>query len=289
MDDNLDNNVASIAVIGLGLIGASILKSVQKYSPKTKRYGWSLGSELSFSTESGLINKSPTLRQAVSNTDLVIIATPISQILPVANEIYKIVKAETTVIEVASVKKDLIPIFEKLNKNNKGIEYVHTHPMGGSEKEGFNGSRTGIFFEKPWLVMHESHNHISETAKKRINWIIDVCGANYIELPIEKHDQLIANISHFILNISHLIFDFVVNEHYESLSLAGESFITTTRLASDNPKMIHEINMQNKENIDNLLNKFSDFIKSSNITAKDLSYFENNKQLRNRWLSHRRK
>ncbi|MCA9312960.1 prephenate dehydrogenase/arogenate dehydrogenase family protein [Candidatus Nomurabacteria bacterium] len=282
-------NVSTIAVIGLGLMGASILKSIQKYSPTVQRYGWSNGNELVSAIESKLINHTSSLKECVTNADLIVIATPITEISAIATDICKYLKKNATIIEIASVKKEIIPCFKKLNKNSRLIEYVHTHPMGGSEKEGFQGSRTGIFLEKPWLILDSGASKLSIVAEERMNWLLAVCGAKRLDFPLQKHDQLVATISHFILNISHLIFDFVANKHPESLPLAGESFITTTRLASDNPKMINDINIQNKYHIDNLLNEFSEFIKTSNITDNPIDYFDNNKQLRNNWLHHRRK
>lgn len=124
-----------------------------------------------------------------------------------------------------------------------------------------------------------------------INLIIkDSCGANIynIDTP-EQHDKLIATTSHFILNISNILFDFVSSVHPESLQTAGESFITTTRLASDNPTMLADINKYNKESIQQITTQFIKFLQSQTNNTFDKQYFQKNKQARDSWLHYRNK
>lgn len=285
----LSESLQSVAIIGLGLIGASILKSIERYSPKTKRYGWSTGSELKQAQKSYLIESDHNLKDIVNLAYLIIIATPMDQINRVAKKIRKMktTKKFLTVIEVGSVKKPLVETFRNLDA--KKIEFVHTHPMGGSERTGYDAAQASIFREKPWLVLHDKTKRISHQSIERIDWLIKTTGSVRRDLPLEDHDKVVASISHFILNISHLAFDFVVTKHAEGLSVAGESFTTTTRLASDNPNMIHSINKQNNKVITEIINDFADFICQKDVANQPLEYFENNKLARDSWMHHRRK
>lgn len=141
----------SIGVVGMGLIGASILKDVQKHTPTIERYGISTGREQQIAIQERLINAKHNLKYIVNNVDLIVIATPIAHIVSIAKEIAKlhISKQKLIVIDVASVKMPVYGAFEKLNKQNKNITFITTHPMGGSEKNGFNSAKCGLFRNKP--------------------------------------------------------------------------------------------------------------------------------------------
>ncbi|TXI87277.1 MAG: hypothetical protein E6Q36_07815 [Chryseobacterium sp.] len=100
-------NVSTVAVIGLGLMGASILKSIQKNSPTVQRYGWSNGNELVSAIESKLINHTSSLKECVTNADLIVIATPITEISAIATDICKYLKKMQLLSRSQALRKRL--------------------------------------------------------------------------------------------------------------------------------------------------------------------------------------
>lgn len=279
-----DFKIDSVGVVGLGLIGASILKDIQAHAPNIERFGYSSGRELEIALNDNLI-VAASFSEMINRCDLIIISTPISSVISVAKRIknQKKSKKNLIVIDVSSVKKEISKKFKELTNNV--IDFIPTHPMGGSEKNGYEGARRGLFQQKPWLICAEQ----SDKTREVQNLIARCCGAKVRYLSPEFHDQYVAVASHMILDLSSFLFEFVGTKHPEALGIAGESFITTTRLASDNPKMLADINQQNFDFIKDVFMDFIAFLQIKLDNPKELNqeFFTDNKLSRDSWLHHR--
>lgn len=280
--------IRTIGVIGIGLIGASLLKDIKNHQPQINRLGYSLGHELVIVQKQNLI-KPGDLQKLIDESDLIFISTPISDVIKTADIIYSQKKStkRLLVTDVASVKSDISNHFNMLNSKKSKTKFISSHPMGGSEKTGYDHSRGGLFRQKPWIICNDDKVDI-QMLDKYEQFIKKVCGPRTVYLNADVHDKYIAAISHFILDISSMLFDFVSNKHPESLKLAGDSFISTTRLASDNPEMLASININNIKNIKPVAKEFIRFMEKK-IESEDLNYeyFNNNKKARDSWLHHR--
>lgn len=281
--------INSVGVIGLGLIGASVLKDIKRHVPDVVRYGQSEGRELEIAQREGLIEPITDFEAFVNACDLVIIATPIDDVVGIAKRI-KVAKKSANhliVIDVASVKKTIVPVFNKLS--NEKVTFIPTHPMGGSEKSGYQAARGGLFRQKPWIICTKNRNDTDVMAISDL--LQECCGVSVEFLQPSLHDKYVAAASHAVIDISHFLFDFINTKHPEALKVAGESFITTTRLASDNPKMLAGIHKHNLESIESILKEFLEFAntKVDDLENLDIEYFDNNKIARDSWLHHRNK
>ena len=101
-----DFKIDSVGVVGLGLIGASILKDIQAHAPNIERFGYSSGRELEIALNDNLI-VAASFSEMINRCDLIIISTPISSVISVAKRIknQKKSKKNLIVIDVSSVKK----------------------------------------------------------------------------------------------------------------------------------------------------------------------------------------
>ncbi len=144
----------TIAVIGLGLIGTSILKDIEKHAPQMRRLGYSVGHENEIAQVEGLIEREMTLEAVINAADILVIATPISAVRKTAEDIAALHTSQKKliVIDVASVKTDISKTFAVLSGAYPSIRFIPTHPMGGSEKTGYEGARRGLFRGKPWVI-----------------------------------------------------------------------------------------------------------------------------------------
>lgn len=279
--------IKKVGVIGLGLIGASILKDIKNHRPDISRYGFSKGREMVVAEKHKLINKGE-LNELVNDCDLIIIATPIADVVKISDQIIELKNSrkKLLVTDVASVKSEISEHFNVLNKKQKTSFFISSHPMGGSEKAGYDNSRGGLFRQKPWIICakEDQNTFVIEFSKL----IKECCGPKIVYLNPELHDIHVAAISHFVLDLSSVLFDFVSKKHPEALTIAGDSFITTTRLASDNPRMLSAINQNNFENIEPIAIEFIEHLKNT-ISDKNLDrdYFTKNKRARDSWLHHR--
>lgn len=250
-----------IGIIGLGLIGGSIVKALKIKDPQIVIHALhrDFSQDLIDAHSSNVIdyveNSIPDLLDKV---DLVILAAPIDKN---AEYVEKIIQPASrkhlVVIDVASVKSEIAKIFEK--QTNDSVEFVATHPMAGSHLSGFRNARPQLFVNRPWVLSPHAKN--SEESILKISQFISYLGANPIKLEAELHDQYVATVSHLVFIVSTYLFLFASEITPESLQVAGSGFSTTTRLASGNVNMHDQIVKHNFSNISRQLEAFILFLK----------------------------
>jgi len=238
-----------VGVIGLGLIGGSIAKVL-------KEKGYYVATVKSKSPDiakaKNILDKVfSDLESLVKEVDLIIIATPLTAILPLARKIKS--NRPLLVIDVGSVKGAIVEEFAKLTKGP--VEFLSTHPMAGSEKSGFDASDPNLFKGAPWIIVPHKKNKT-----KLASWI-QLFGAKPIVMTAEEHDRKTALISHLPALISKALLEFVQEKDAESLKIAGPGFRSMTRLANGNKQLTDEIEAFNQKNLAPLWKEWIHFLK----------------------------
>ncbi|MBX7065931.1 MAG: prephenate dehydrogenase [Parachlamydiales bacterium] len=233
-----------IGIIGLGLIGGSIAKKLQQkgysiYTVKSKSADIQKAKPI-------LAGIFPTLNALVKEVDLLIIATPLSTIISIAKKIKT--DHPLLVIDVGSVKGDIVKEFEKLSGGN--LEFLSTHPMAGTEKKGFDAATPDLFEKAPWIIIPHKKN------KAKIEPLLRKLGAKPITMNAKEHDEKVGLISHLPMLLSIALWDFVQKKDPKSMEIAGPSFRTMTRLAHGNEELYKDILKFNKARIKTLWAKF---------------------------------
>lgn len=233
-----------VGIIGLGLIGGSIAK-------KLKQVGYPIFTVKSNSSDVQKAKKwidrvFPTLEALIKEVDLLILATPLKTIIPLAKKI----KAThpLLVIDVGSVKSEIVKEFEKLSRGS--LEFLSTHPMAGTEKKGFEASDPNLFKEAPWIVVPHKKN------RSEIEPFIRLFGAKPIRMSAKEHDKKVALVSHLPMILSKALWDFVNEEDPTSIDVAGPSFQCMTRLAKGNQELFADILEMNQQNIRKVLKEW---------------------------------
>ena len=217
--------ISKIGIIGLGLIGSSLLRALSE-----KNYELYCVSNSSYKQAKKYCKFASDDIKIVQNCDMVFVCSSISQTLKTLDELNKFLTKNTVVIDVASIKKDL------LNKKYN-FEFILSHPMAGSEKTGFKAGDKDLFVGAKWLVEKEN---------KLLSKIIKEVGAKEIKVDMKKHDELTAQISHLPAVLSFLLFDLVTDE---AKVIASSGFRDTTRLAMTNSDLLFSMFENNKDNV----------------------------------------
>lgn len=242
----------NVSIIGLGLIGGSMAKALKHCS--------SLKSEcndLKLAVEEKVITHLfNNWEELIAWSDLIILATPLSTLSQLAEEIARHAKKPILVIDVSSVKKAVMPAFEE--KTNGMVEFLSTHPMAGKETWGFGSSDASLFEGCTWVISPHAKNR--QSSIDAVAQLIRSLGAQPLMLCPEEHDRQAALVSHLPALISRELLKFVEKTNPESLKLAGPGFRSMTRLAHDNPQLQSEIASINEENIAELLLKFKEML-----------------------------
>lgn len=251
-----------VGIIGLGLIGGSICKGIKMKDPAIEISALAYPSpDNILAKEGGWIDKEyASISELMQNSDVVILASPISTIIPLAEEIKRNSDQieKLLVIDLASVKENIVEAFEKLSVSK--VEYVGTHPMAGKESKGFANSQATLFVNRPWVVV--PHRKNSKEGIQQAQEFIRYLGAESMLLHASVHDHQAALISHIPSMLAKSYLDFVIALNPESMRIAGPGFQAFTRLAHDNPAMRSEIATSNQKVIKELMDQWLEYLQN---------------------------
>lgn len=220
------------AIVGTGLIGGSIGLAL-------RGQGWFVTGRDRDHARAERAKELGALDDVGSDPDaeIVFVATPVGA---VAEEARKLVSPSTIVTDVGSVKG---PIVAGVNHPR----FVGGHPMAGSEQEGVDGADAALFQGATWVLTPTTST--DPDAFARLRSVISSLGADVVAIPAERHDQLVAVVSH----VPHLTAAALMGiaadraeEHATLLRLAAGGFRDMTRIAAGHPGIWPDICAENR-------------------------------------------
>ena len=229
----------SVGVIGVGLIGGSIALAARRagYSVKLFEPFAKLNSRKYRGTV--LVQD---MRALVTNTQLVIIATPISALASLAKDLAALVQPETVVSDVASVKGAVAEILRPALSGR--CEYLPSHPMAGSEKSGPESAKATLFDDSVTIISPEFT--VSGESVKLVEDFWRDLGSRVLRSSVSEHDRLVAAVSHLPHLVAALLTDSIANHTPAALNFAGPGFRDVTRVVSGSPGLWAEILLANR-------------------------------------------
>lgn len=222
-------------IVGVGLIGGSI-------GLRLRALGWHVIGRDSDEVMAAALAVGAVDEIAppgfCENIDLTFVATPVG-LLPAAIET-ALADTSGIVTDVGSVKANLLPLLSH-------PRVVGGHPMAGSEQEGVRGARADLFEGRTWVL-----TPVAETDNDALAFVSNVIadfGAEVVSLPPDRHDSMVAVVSH----VPHLtaaslmsLADDRSSEHRGLLRLAAGGFRDMTRIASGHPGIWPDICAENR-------------------------------------------
>jgi prephenate dehydrogenase len=255
-----------ITVIGLGLLGSSISLAILRSFSRVRVVGYTHRASTrdkarQLAVASEVVSD---LRQSVSGSDLVVLATPLCTFENIFAEIADSLPDGCIVTDVGSTK--VFPHRWAAKKLPGSVQYVGSHPIVGSEQRGVEFARDDLFVQAVCiLTITEKTNHRALQILKKF-WSQLGCFVKTMK-PAE-HDRIFANVSH----LPHIAAATLINaNNSEDLKFAGKGFMDTSRVASGPVNVWADVLLTNKNNIlrdiDKIiaeLTKFKKAIKSEN-------------------------
>jgi prephenate dehydrogenase len=261
----------TVAVIGIGLIGGSLMIDLRKRGFADRIIG--VDSNLQHSNIAllcGLVDEIDTLDNAVDRSDLIILSTPVdTNCLMLPGILDRIKGTEKVVTDMGSTKGSIA----KVSANHPGRgRYVALHPMSGTEFSGPLAAIGKLFDYKTAIICDPE---LSDTdALSVAERMLGILNMRKVYMNSSDHDVHVAYVSH----ISHITsFSLALSvldkerEEQNILALAGGGFESTVRLAKSNAETWAPIFLENSkfilEVIDNYIEKMNLFKKM--ISDKD--------------------
>ncbi len=246
----------NIGIVSLGLIGGSILKALADS-----------GMELTAVTRNKITIKEAEKytknvsddMETLKDCDVVFVASPINKTLEILDKLENIVKSDCIVLDCASVK-------EFVMQKQRPYKFIGSHPMAGTENNGFSASFKELFVGAKWVLTPS--DGINEHDLQTVKNIIEKTHAQIIITNAKDHDLAVALISHMPLLLSQALFN-CVSDNELALKLASSGFRDMTRLAMSNLEMAEDMRNFNAQNIDISIEKLIssiNFLKNAKVS-----------------------
>jgi len=241
----------TIAVIGIGLIGGSLMIDLRKRGFSDRIIG--VDSNMhhqNIAQLCGIVDENSTLEDAVDKSDLIILSTPVNtncSLLP--GILDKIAGTSKVVADMGSTKASIAKA--SINHPGRG-RYVAVHPMAGTEFSGPLAAIGKLFDYKTAIICDRELS--DSDALKTIEHMLEVLNMRTDYMNSGDHDVHVAYVSH----ISHITsFSLALSvlekeqEEQNILTLAGGGFDSTVRLAKSNgdtwaPIFLEKLNLSLK-------------------------------------------
>ncbi|MEZ0323236.1 MAG: prephenate dehydrogenase/arogenate dehydrogenase family protein [Hydrogenothermaceae bacterium] len=239
-----------ILIIGLGLIGGSLALALKEDGFKGKIYGLDLNSDrVQTGLKMKVIDEGYTDIRNIpwQNTDLVVISTPVKTFESIARSIKDFLKEETIVSDVGSVKGNIVLRLYDILKPNL---FVGVHPIAGTEKEGIENAKSGLF-KNARLILTPVGDDKEKIEKVEKLWK-DIGSKTEIMDP-HLHDFVFASVSHLPHAIAFALVDSLIELSKQSgidlFKYPGGGFKDFTRIAASSPVIWKDIFLENKSNV----------------------------------------
>ena len=241
----MNNNIKSILIIGLGLIGGSIAKASKEKGITV--YGFDIDSNIvDKAFEKKIIDykisnfDEVTESKMDSLVDLIIISVTPTKTLEVINSIKELWNTKITITETSSVKNHLI--FKNINN------IVFSHPIAGSDKSGIDNSDANLFTNKKNIICKSSNTDQFHLDRLKSFWE-NALMMNVAEMSIKEHDQIFAITSHLPHLLAYALIDSIRLSGINISDNAGAGLKEFIRLSGSNPEMWRDILEINSMNI----------------------------------------
>jgi len=245
----------SVGIVGVGLIGGSIAIAALRSGYQVCLYDRAGADRLA---GDGFRNARmvDNLKDLAAESRMIILATPISAISSVIVRLVPFLRSEHILSEVASVKGPVVAAIREAIGNK--CDYVPVHPMAGSEKSGAGAARPDLFSGAVTLLCSEFVRNAANMRFVRDFW--QDLGTKVFATSVEKHDEMVAAMSHLPHLIAALLVIHVAENNVAALEVCGSGFRDLTRIASGAPELWADILVSNAAALVDHLGGFRDLI-----------------------------
>jgi prephenate dehydrogenase len=242
----------TVAIVGTGLIGASFGLALRKAGFQGKIIGVSSSGAVGEAKAVGAIDAAATLEEACSSSDLIYLSQTVDRILETLPLVARIIRAGTLLTDAGSVKAAIVKKAAALP-----ISFIGGHPLAGKEVRGAAAADPDLFRGRPYVLIPRQgppseHEPIFRTYLSRM-------GAHIIDLSAEEHDRATAFTSHLPQLLSTTLASALERQKNENFgTVFGPGLLDMTRLAMSSPELWTAILGNNRENVLQALDSFTE-------------------------------
>ena len=278
-----------VTIIGLGLIGSSILRAFDYYL-KNKFYIKVFDNNYKHLRIIKSLNIADEIcnsaEDSVNNSDLVILAIPVGVMAKVGELISPHLKKGVILTDTGSTKLSVIKDLSSLIPKN--VFLIPSHPLAGTEYSGPDAGFYNLFEGRYWIIIskkNDKNGMFLENLFKKFGSKVQFMDEFY-------HDKVLAITSHLPHLIAYSIVDTASNLESDLkndvIRYSATGFRDFTRLASSDPTMWRDVFLNNSESVLEMLQRFNEDLSAlqklirKKDSAKLYNFFKNSKEIRNK-------
>lgn len=238
--------IATLAVVGVGLIGGSFAAALKQAGCVDSVLGAGRRPEtLQEAVRLGLIDEAVSLKEAAQRADLIFLAAPVGAFESIFRELASALGPNTVITDGGSTKQNVIAA-ARLGLQSRIAQFVPGHPMAGSHEKGPQAADPRLYAGRRVMLTPLVENHPQDVELVRRAW--QTCGANVVSIEPSQHDGVVAAISHMPHWVAALFMEYITHSDDASLKLqtAGSGFRDFTRVAQGSPEMWRDIFIANR-------------------------------------------
>ena len=259
----------NILIIGFGMIGSSIARSVIKKYKNINIFAFDKSNNLKIRINKSKLKNVKVLKsfQEINNLniDLIIICVPMLQYQSIFKKLRNINLDKTIVTDVGSTKVNIEKLY---NQKKYKFNFIPSHPIAGIEKAGLENGFDGLFTNRYNIICP-----LKKSSKTNINKIVRFWKSLNMKIEImsaKEHDKVLSLTSH----LPHLIsYSLVLTAMKKESSLNSKlvkfsagGFRDFTRVAGSDPEMWRDIFLAINSQIQKLTNNFISELKKFSKT-----------------------
>ena len=233
-----------VSIVGLGLMGGSLAIALRPHVKKLTAV------ELDPNARRVLLERQMAdeitgdLRRGIAQADLVVLATPVGTILQIIEQAPRLRPEGFMLLDLGSTKGQICAAMEALPAQ---FAAIGGHPMCGKESAGLKFAEETLYRNQTFVLCRTGRT--SEQLERVAVSILDAIGAKPLLLEPQKHDRIVALVSHLPYFVSSALMQQAAlaaadDERVWSVSASG--FRDSTRLSGSDPHMLQEITITNR-------------------------------------------
>ena len=254
-----------IAIIGVGLVGASIALVLQQKKLTGTIAIYDKSDEARDMARDLKIGDVVTdsISDCVADADLIFLAVPVGAMAAVMAECAPHLKQGCVITDVGSTKNSVIRDVKPLMP--EGCHFIAGHPMAGTEFSGPAAGFPSLFQDRFWLLVPDG---AARQEIDRLAELLQSFGAITEEMDVKYHDRVVAITSHLPHLIAYTIVgtavDLEADLKNDVIRFSASGFRDFTRIAASDPTMWRDVFLNNDEAVLEMLQRFNE----------DLSYLQ---------------
>ncbi len=257
-----------VAIVGVGLLGSSVGLALRERKLAQRVIGVGRReASLDVAKRRGAVTEITTnLAAGVAEADLVIVCTPIDQVVPLALAVADQCRPTSLITDVGSTKLQIVRQLDQRLNTKPGIKprFIGSHPLAGSEKSGPEYARAELFVGRVCVLTPTRHSPAIDC--DRLDQFWRNLGARVIRMTPRAHDAALAVTSH----LPHLVASALAASTPERLlELVAGGWLDSTRIAAGEVDLWQQIFADNHGHVLKALDNFEKVLSSFRQALKN--------------------